>query len=86
MKSIMFFALGALMTTQAMAAAKASTPAPDAASDYYYGMHLDVARVVSHGEIPNVCRAVPVEMTYEDSQGVQHTIRYQVMGTGCSGG
>ena len=48
-----------------MASSQQSAPSPDAAIDYYYGKHLDIVRVVSHSEIPNVCHPVPVEMTYE---------------------
>ncbi|ERI49758.1 DUF2790 domain-containing protein [Pseudomonas sp. AOB-7] len=86
MKAILFSVLGVLMTTQAMATDQPTAQSSDAVIDYHYGMHLDIARVVSHSEIPNVCHAVPVEMTYEDSNGQQHRIRYQVMGNGCLGG
>lgn len=86
MKTILLSVLGVLMTAQAMASSQQAAPSPDAAIDYYYGKHLDIARVVSHSEIPSVCHAVPVEMTYEDSKGQQHTIRYRVMGNGCQGG
>ncbi|MCT5527481.1 DUF2790 domain-containing protein [Pseudomonas aeruginosa] len=86
MKAILFSVLGVLMTTQAMATNQPTAQLSDAANDYYYGKHLDIARVVSHSEIPSVCHAVPVEMTYEDSNGQQHTIRYRVMGNGCQGG
>jgi hypothetical protein len=86
MKAILFSVLGVLMTTQAMATNQPTAPSSGAAIDYHYGMHLDIARVVSHSEIPNVCHPVPVEMTYEDSNGQQHTIRYRVMGNGCQAG
>lgn len=86
MKTILLSVLGVLMTTQAMATSQQTAPVSDAAIDYYYGKHLDIARVVSHSEIPNVCHPVPVEMTYEDSHGQQHTIRYRVMGNGCQSG
>lgn len=51
---------------------------------YTYGTHLDIAKVVSVSNIPDVCRIVPMRMTYEDSQGQQHIMAYQVMGNGCS--
>lgn len=51
---------------------------------YTYGTHLDIAKVVSVSNIPNVCRVVPMRMTYEDSNGQQHVMAYQVMGNGCS--
>ncbi|MHC6224898.1 DUF2790 domain-containing protein [Pseudomonas sp. X10] len=51
--------------------------------DYRYGMDLDIARVLSRSKVPNVCEVVPAEMTYEDSDGVRHTLRYRIMGNGC---
>ena len=51
---------------------------------YHYGTQLDIARVVSLSNIPNVCEVVPATMVYEDSQGQRHTLEYQVMGDGCS--
>ena len=53
---------------------------------YTYGTHLDIAKVVSQSEVPDVCGVVPVQMTYEDHQGQQHTMEYQVIGNGCSRG
>lgn len=86
MKTILISVLGVLMTTQAMAANQPTTLLSDTAVDYHYGMHLDIARVVSHSEIQAVCHVVPAEITYEDSSGEQHTVRYQVMSSGCQGG
>jgi hypothetical protein len=51
---------------------------------YTYGTHLDIARVISVSSIPDVCKVVPMRMTYEDSQGQQHVMGYQVMGNGCN--
>ncbi|WPP47872.1 DUF2790 domain-containing protein [Pseudomonas sp. AN-1] len=53
---------------------------------YHYGMDLDVARVISRSEIPDVCGTVPVQMVYEDHQGQRHTLEYLVMGNGCRDG
>ncbi|HEY0287858.1 MAG TPA: DUF2790 domain-containing protein [Pseudomonas sp.] len=53
---------------------------------YTYSTHLDIAKVISIDEIPNVCAVVPEHMTYEDSQGKRHVLEYQVMGNGCSNG
>ncbi|MBU3057386.1 DUF2790 domain-containing protein [Pseudomonas indica] len=55
------------------------------AAQYQASQNLDIARVISHSEIPVVCKVVPVEMEYEDSKGERHVLRYQVMGTGCLG-
>ncbi|WP_122867578.1 DUF2790 domain-containing protein [Pseudomonas viridiflava] len=54
--------------------------------EYKYGTHLDIAKVISTSQIPNVCQVVPARMVYEDSQGKQHIMSYQVMGNGCSNG
>lgn len=51
---------------------------------YSYGQHLDIARVISLSEVPDVCQVVPARMTYEDSQGKEHVLEYRVMGNGCS--
>ncbi|MBC3956626.1 DUF2790 domain-containing protein [Pseudomonas triticifolii] len=53
---------------------------------YTYGTHLDIARVISISKIPDICQVVPARMVYEDSQGKQHIMGYQVMGNGCSNG
>lgn len=53
---------------------------------YNYGMHLDIAKVISTSEIPYVCEVVPMHMTYEDSAGQRHVLEYSVMGNGCSNG
>jgi hypothetical protein len=53
---------------------------------YTYSTHLDIAKVISVDEVPNVCSVVPQHMTYEDSQGKRHVLEYQVMGNGCSNG
>lgn len=37
---------------------------------YSYSQHLDIARVISMSEVPNVCEVVPARMTYEDSQEI----------------
>ncbi|MEE4955619.1 DUF2790 domain-containing protein [Pseudomonas alliivorans] len=54
--------------------------------EYTYGTHLDIAKVISTSQIPNVCQVVPARMVYEDSHGKQHIMSYQVMGNGCSNG
>jgi hypothetical protein len=53
---------------------------------YTYSTHLDIARVISVEQVPNVCRVVPQHMIYEDSQGKRHVLEYQVMAGGCSNG
>ena len=53
---------------------------------YSNSQHLDIARVISMSEVPNVCEVVPARMTYEDSKGQTHILEYRVMGNGCSNG
>jgi len=53
---------------------------------YSYSTKLDIAKVISVDEVPNVCRVVPQHMTYEDSKGQRHVMEYMVMGNGCSNG
>lgn len=51
---------------------------------YTYAMDLDIARVVARTPTSHECGVVPAQMTYEDHQGVLHTIEYREMGDGCS--
>lgn len=67
--------------------ALATTPAMDdgiQTKTYHYGMTLDVAKVISHSRIPDVCEVVPAYMVYEDRQGEIHRVEYRVFGNGCS--
>lgn len=57
-----------------------------AVEEYTYSMNLDIAKVISMSEVPNVCEVVPAKMVYDDSKGQRHILRYSVMGNGCSGG
>ena len=45
----------------------------------------DIQRIVSLTPAPGSCQVEPATMVYLDSQGVSHTVNYQVMGT-CQGG
>ncbi len=53
---------------------------------YHYGMELDIAKVLSRSEVPDVCGVVPAYMTYEDHQGKVHRLEYVVFGQGCGNG
>lgn len=89
MKALVVLALSSLCATAALAdeapteLAGANAPIVD---DYTYSTHLDVAKVLSMSDIPQVCEVVPVKMEYEDSQGQRHILNYHVMGNGCSNG
>lgn len=53
-----------------------------AAQDYHYGQKLDIKRVVQQPDL-GFCGIREVEMTYEDSAGQRHRLRYPVWGQGC---
>ncbi|MDG9882605.1 DUF2790 domain-containing protein [Pseudomonas putida CSV86] len=86
MKALLVLVLGSVCGA-AMAAEQANNGAEQIPVEQYsYSQHLDIAKVLSMSEIPNVCEVVPARMTYEDSQGRKHILEYRVMGNGCSNG
>lgn len=84
MKALLVLVLGSLCGTAMAGEAKDAEQIP--VEQYSYSQHLDIARVISMSEVPNVCEVVPARMTYEDSQGQKHILEYRVMGNGCSNG
>lgn len=86
MKALLVLALGTVCAS-AMAAEVAEVSAEQIPVEQYsYSQHLDIAKVISMTEVPNVCEVVPARMTYEDSHGQKHILEYRVMGNGCSNG
>lgn len=86
MKALLVLVLGSVCGA-AMADEVANNGAEQIPVEQYtYSQHLDIAKVISMSEIPNVCEVVPARMTYEDSQGQKHILEYRVMGNGCSNG
>lgn len=87
MKALAVLALSSLCAT-----AMADEAPTDVASqqtpvmEYSYSTHLDIAKVISMSEVPNVCEVVPARMEYEDSNGQRHILQYSLMGNGCSNG
>ena len=71
-------AVACLFTSCAALAAQDAPPA----EDYHFGQKLDIKRVVQAPEL-DFCGIREVEMTYEDSAGQRHTLRYPVWGQGC---
>lgn len=59
------------------ALAHAETP-----EHYHYGMHLDIAKVISQ-TLPQGCEVGEARMVYLDSKGERHTLIYQRMGDDC---
>lgn len=86
MKALLVLALGSFCAS-AMAAEVAEVSSEQIPVEQYsYSQHLDIAKVISMTEVPNVCEVVPARMTYEDSHGQKHVLEYRVMGNGCSNG
>ncbi|MFP5429049.1 MAG: DUF2790 domain-containing protein [Gammaproteobacteria bacterium] len=85
MKALLVLVLGGLCSV-AMADEVANDVEQIPVEQYSYSQHLDIARVLSMSEVPNVCEVVPARMTYEDSKGQKHILEYRVMGNGCSNG
>jgi hypothetical protein len=52
---------------------------------YSYGMHLDIAKVISQTAPDEYKDVSPVQLTYLDSAGERHVVEYDVVGTGKSG-
>jgi len=84
MKALLVLVLGSLCGAAMAGEAKDAEQIP--VEQYSYSQHLDIARVISMSEVPNVCEVVPARMTYEDSNGQKHILEYRVMGNGCSNG
>ncbi|KPA91466.1 MULTISPECIES: DUF2790 domain-containing protein [Pseudomonas] len=83
MKYLFALFLGGLCSVAVADELTAQTPQVTVES-YRDAQDLDIAHVVASTEIPDVCGVVPVQMTYDDSKGIRHTIAYHVMGTGCT--
>lgn len=84
MKALLVLVLGSFCGAALAGQAKEAEQIP--VEHYTYSQHLDIARVISMSEVPNVCEVVPARMTYEDSKGQRHVLEYRVMGNGCSNG
>ena len=87
MKALLVLALSSLCATAMADEAQTDVAQQQPAiEDYTYSMDLDIAKVISMSEVPNVCEVVPMKMEYDDSKGHRHILRYSVMGNGCSSG
>lgn len=73
--------IGALSLIGFAAQAAENTPV----EHYSYGMHLDIAQVISQTAPDEYKDVSPVQLTYLDSAGVKHIMEYDVVGTGHSG-
>ncbi|WIF65368.1 DUF2790 domain-containing protein [Metapseudomonas otitidis] len=84
MKAFLLLALAGL--SPLVFAASPDQTVPAEVEHYQYGMDLDIARVISRSEVPDVCGVVSAYLTYEDHQGKVHRLEYMVFGNGCSNG
>ena len=85
MKALLVLALSSLCATAMADEAKTDVAQQQPVVEQYtYASHLDIAKVVSMSEVPNVCAVVPMKMEYDDSKGERHILSYKVMGNGCS--
>jgi Protein of unknown function (DUF2790) len=73
-----------LLAVSGMAAAS-SDKSVNHVEDYSYSSKLDIAKVVSAPDL-GFCGVQPVQMTYQDHAGATHTVRYEVIGSGCNMG
>lgn len=63
----------------------AAAQAQNVVTDYHYGMRLDVAKVLSMTEpVTEECHVIKALMTYLDSSGQEHTLRYLKNAEVCS--
>lgn len=85
MKFLLLVMLGSL-SGAVLADEASSNGAETLVEQYSYSQDLDIAKVISMSDVPNVCKVVPARMTYEDSKGHRHILEYRVMGNGCSNG
>lgn len=49
------------------------------------GTVLDIAKVINKTEGTEVNGIIPIQLTYQDSRGEQHTVQYDLMSEGTSG-
>ena len=82
MKSLISALTLSLVATGALAGTM-DPPAQPPVTQYTYGMHLDIARIVEMTDLSTFCGIMPARMTYEDSRMQRNTIEYLVWGTGC---
>ena len=62
----------------------AQSQLPCATEQYHYGMHLDIAQVISITAPKDTCNPSPVTMTYKDLHGNVKRLTYLVTGIDCA--
>ncbi|MDB6144653.1 MAG: hypothetical protein JWP80_3697 [Pseudomonas sp.] len=84
--SLLFLLMGVSAVSMAGELQAPSASQQAAVEHYSYGAKLDIANVKSITNVSSACGTVPVDMTYLDSKGQQHTVEYLVVGGGCANG
>ena len=79
MKALLVLALSSVCLTAMADTSNTPVSNPQPAVEHYsYSSELDIAKVISMTEVPNVCEVVPAQMVYEDSHGMQHTLETKI--------
>jgi hypothetical protein len=81
MKSLLS-ALFLIALSGTAAAASVATASPSNVEDYRYSKPLNIAKVVNITS-GDYCGIGPREMTYVDTMGATHVLRYQAFGDSC---
>jgi hypothetical protein len=81
MKSLLS-ALFLIALSGTAAAASAATASPSNVEDYRYSKPLNIAKVVNITS-GDYCGIGPRELTYVDTMGATHVLRYQAFGDSC---
>jgi Protein of unknown function (DUF2790) len=86
MKASLLFLLMGVSAVSMAGELQDTAPQQASVEHYSYGAKLDIANVKSLTNVSSVCGTAPVDMTYLDSKGQQHTVEYLVVGGGCANG
>jgi hypothetical protein len=84
--SLLFLLMGVSAVSMASELQEQTAQQQSGVEQYSYAAKLDVSSVKSVTDVTSVCGTAPVEMTYLDSKGQQHTVEYLVIGDGCANG
>lgn len=84
--SLLFLLMGVSAVSMAGELQEKTAQQQSGVEQYSYAAKLDIATVKSMTDVTSVCGTTPVDMTYLDSKGQQHTVEYLVVGEGCANG
>jgi Protein of unknown function (DUF2790) len=84
--SLLFLLMGVSAVSMAGEMQEQTAQQQSSVEQYSYATKLDIASVKSISSVSAACGTTPVDMTYLDSKGQQHTVEYLVVGDGCANG